>query len=113
MAKLLSTTAPVGGTTPAPMPDDERFRRGIGTQKPRTLPEEKAAWGRRLRRWRRKNTGPDGKAALEAAMALDPSTLSKDSTGLALLRFKANAAIGADATEAAFRAVMPYRNGDA
>lgn len=88
---------------------EERISRG-NQQKARNLSEEKAAWGRRLRRWKRKNLaalGPEGVVeSLKAALAVPAHELTKEDSGLRFLRYKAIRAIGEEATTSAFNMVI-------
>jgi hypothetical protein len=107
-----ASTAPAKAGETAPLGPEDRYRRGIGTQKARTLKEEGDAWFRRIKRWKRAQTDKvAANVAIEGVLALDPSTLRLEDGGLRAMRFKAIKAVGSDKVDAIWRSVLGYRNG--
>ena len=93
-----------------PAPETPERVRNFLNQKPRTTSEEKAAWTRRVRRWKRKfmasNDLDTANAELANARALGEDQLSRDSSGLALWKFKAAKVLGFDEANALLTAAI-------
>ena len=89
--------------------EEVRVRNPFG-QIARTVGEEKAAWGRRIRRWKRKAVGAHGVDEVNETiiniLATPADTLSKEDKGLKLWKFKAAASIGEDEANALLKLYM-------
>jgi hypothetical protein len=90
-----------------PPSDDEKAQRGGLNQKPRTMGEAHKAWGRRIRRWLKKNKGPGTRSEIERVGSIDPAGIPSDAAGLLWVRKGSALECGVPFSDALFAETAP------